>query len=153
MFVVGALSVAACSTASDDAGDESSSGDASPPEATTGADGHVCEEDPSVVVFLQTQAGGAVFADVTYSIDGGARQSALCRQGACFIYDGVDQPITVYARYEDCPEDELSTFGASCDASSSAELIFAFYEDCNPGGSDPDDNPGTTGGPSGSTGG
>lgn len=152
MCVVVALSMAACSTASDDAGDESSSGDVSQPEATTAAEGHVCEEDPSVVVFLQTQTGGAVFADVTYSIDGGARQSALCRQGACFIYDGVDQPITVYARYEGCPEDEMSTFGASCDASSSAELIFAFYEDCNPGGSDPDDNPGTTGGPSGSTG-
>ena len=65
---------------------------------------------------------------ISYSVDGGPRRDAEdCTQGACFIYEGYDQPIEVYAAFEDCSESILFTRGAACTDASAAELIFAFY--------------------------
>lgn len=115
-----------------------SSGRADGSSSSTGAP--ACETEPRVLVWLELNTGGLVSATVEYSVDGGPRTPAVCQQGACFIYEGAEQPITVYAQYEDCDEQELSTFGASCDAEVAAEISFGFYDGCSPatGGWDTD---------------
>lgn len=127
-------------------GDASMPSSSSTGEATPAFD---CETDPAVLVWLQNEDGGFVYADVTYSIDGGPRRPAEdCSQGACFIYEGYDQPIEVFARYADCTsEDTLSIRGAACGDDAAAELLFAFYDACGP---DTDTDGGSGGG--GSTG-